>query len=103
MNSYIDMRAEYVLIQYVRANRPSYIFVQYTDNEDFCEELGEYVLLLNEELARGGNITFYRSPLKAATVSDFSHDIPTLIISTKMENPASLDLLKTWVKESRKQ
>jgi hypothetical protein len=57
---------------------------------------------VNEELARGGNITYFRTPMKATTVSDFSHDIPTLIVSRKVEEAASLELLKKWVREARK-
>lgn len=105
MQDFIDMRAEYVFIQYVSGNQPSYIFVQHTENEDFCDVLAEQVLFLNEEYGRGRNVHLFPTSLKASTVSDFSQDIPTYIVSGRQEcceESYVQRLLRSWVRESRK-
>ena len=103
----IDMGAQYTFIQYVSGNKPVYIFVQHTDNEDFCDILYDYVVLLNEEYGRGKNIHMFPTPMKAATVADFSQDVPTYIVSGKLdyydEEEIVQKMLRTWVKEARKE
>ncbi len=100
MQDFIDMTAEYVFIQHVSGNRPKHIFVQYTDNEDFCDALEEQVVLLNEAYGRRRNVHLYPTPLKAATVSDFTQDIPAHVVSGKLDvrEPSEIQaLLRDWV------
>ena len=106
MQAYIDMTAEYVLVQYVSRNHPLYIFVQHTDNEDFCEALGEQVVLLNEEYCRSANIHLFPAPMKASTVSDFSQEIPIHVISGRLDfegEDACRRRLREWVCAARKE
>ena len=105
MQDFIDMRAYYLFIQYVGGNRPAYIFIQYTENEDFCDVLADQILLLNEEYGRGRNVHLFPTPLKGSTVSDFSQDIPTYIVSGRQEcceESYVARLLRSWVRESKK-
>jgi hypothetical protein len=106
MQDFIDIRADYIFIQYVSGNRPTYIFVQHTDNEDFCDVLAEQTVQMNEMFGRGRNVHMFPTPLRGATVSDLSQDIPTYIVSGHQdccEASYVARLLRSWVHEARKE